>query len=168
MMCNEWASWCRVSSLKLPMSLLLLCLCVLQGSLAEAMTDSMRNGQKVTNQLAKELLMEVLEDPSTALALKHILLDGNLRSSTRGLIHWLLREDWTLDETHKLVKWQLDGLLKNNMWTQKNLASTTHWVLGLKASPPTHVYLPAVLASHTRRLTSLLRPEANCKYISTA
>lgn len=125
------------------------------------MTDSMRNGQKVTNQLAKELLMEVLEDPSTALALKHILLDGNLRSSTRGLIHWLLREDWTLEETHKLVKWQLDGLLKNNMWTQKNLASTTHWVLGLKASPHTHVYLPAVLASHICRLTSLLRLEAN-------
>lgn len=107
-----------------------MCVGLVQGSLAEAMTDSLRTGQSVTEQLAKELLVDALEDPEAALAIKHILANDSLRASTRGLIYWLVREPWTVEETNKLLTWQLDYLLKDNKWTVQTLAKTAEWLLG--------------------------------------
>jgi len=50
-----------------------------QGSLADAMMDSMMDGQSATVELAKELVVEVLQDPDTPLALKSLLDAPELR-----------------------------------------------------------------------------------------
>jgi hypothetical protein len=52
---------------------------VVQGGLAEAMTEEMKDSQKVTVQLAKVMVCEVLEDPETPMALKSLLADPDLR-----------------------------------------------------------------------------------------
>lgn len=115
---------------------------LITGSLAEAMTDSLKDGQSGTQELAKELVMEVLTDPETPHALKHLLRNADFRASTRQLLQSLVYLPYTKQEAHRLLKQQLDWLLVKNRTTDQALAATLHTLL---KAPYTHDALVPLL-----------------------
>jgi hypothetical protein len=96
------------------------------------MTDSLKQGQSGSKELAKELVMEVLSEPETPQVLKHVLGNPQVRASTRRLVAAVLRLPATEDETHRLLKAQLDWLLVRNRWTEQTLAATVDPLLRSK------------------------------------
>ncbi len=88
------------------------------------MTDSLRQGQSGSKELAKELVMEVLSEPEAPQALKHVLGNPAVRASTRRLLAALLGLPATEDGAHWISKAQLDWLLVRNRWTEQTLAAT--------------------------------------------
>jgi hypothetical protein len=115
---------------------------LITGSLAEAMTDSLKDGQSGTQELAKELVMEVLTDPDSPDAIQRLLRRPDLRASIRQLLHSLVYLPYTKQESHRLLKQQLDYLLTNNRQTELYLASACHTLL---QAPITHQALLPLL-----------------------
>jgi len=102
---------------------------LITGSLAEAMTDSLKDGQSGTQELAKELVMEVLTDPNSPDAIQRLLRRPDLRASIRQLLYSLVYLPYTKHESHRLLKQQLDYLLTNNRQTEQSLALACHTLL---------------------------------------
>lgn len=98
------------------------------------MTDSMRNGQSGSKELAKELVLEMLADDKTPLAIKYLLENPNVRASTRNILYWLIGQEYYQEETWKLLRWQLDWVLIKNKWTEDSLANVFNWLLQSKVS----------------------------------
>lgn len=107
---------------------------LITGSLAEAMTDSLRDGQSGTQELAKELVMEVLADPNSAAAVQHLLMRPELAASLRGLVHPLLLLPFTKRESHRLLKQQLDWLMVRNPATEQSLGGLGQLLLRLAST----------------------------------
>ena len=115
---------------------------LITGRLADAMADSLKDGQTGSKELAKALVMEVLTDPESPHALKHILAQPGLRASIRQSLHALCYLPYTKQEAHRLLKQQLDWLLVKNHGTEESLAWTFHQLL---LSKKTHEALVPLL-----------------------
>eukprot|EP00624_Nannochloropsis_granulata_P000838 evm.model.NODE_13635_length_17038_cov_17.417419.5 len=102
---------------------------LITGSLAEAMTDSLKDGQSGSQELAKELVMEVLTDPNSPDAIQRLLHRPDLRASIRQLLQSLVYLPYTKFESHRLLKQQLTYLLTQNRHTELSLASACHTLL---------------------------------------
>lgn len=113
-----------------------------QGSLADAMTDSLKQGQSGSKELAKELVMEMLSEPETPQVLKHVLGNAQVRASVRRRLGALLQVPATQEQTQALLQAQLDWLLVRNRWTEQSLAATFNWLL---RAPMTHDALAPLL-----------------------
>lgn len=96
--------------------------------------DELRQGQSGSKELAKELVLEVLSDPETPLALKQLLQKPDLRASTRHLLYSLVALPYTTEQTHRLLKTRLDWLLVKNQTTEDSLAATFHHLLKSQVS----------------------------------
>lgn len=115
---------------------------LITGSLAEAMTDSLKDGRSGSLELAKELVMEVLTDPNSPDALQRLLHRPDLRASIRQLLQSLVYLPYTKLESHRLLKQQITHLLTHNRHTELSLASACHTLL---QAPITHQALLPLL-----------------------
>lgn len=93
------------------------------------MTDSLKQGQSGSKELAKELVMEVLSEPEAPQVLKHVLGNAQVRASIRRRLGALLQTPTTQEQTQALLQAQLDWLLVRNRWTEQSLAATFNWLL---------------------------------------